>query len=95
MKILNLILSPLLVLGFIATSIAQNPGESFIPKDPKFDNLLTSENSVLLVIDFQEEMMGVVRNIEREVLTNNTQAIIKTAQVFGIPIIESFETDQE
>jgi len=89
MKILNLILSPLLVLGFIATSIAQNPGESFIPKDPKFDNLLTSENSVLLVIDFQEEMMGVVRNIEREVLTNNTQAIIKTAQVFGIPIIES------
>ena len=75
---------------FLATfSFGQNPGDNFIPKDPKFDNLLTSENTVLLVIDFQEEMMGMVRNIERNVLTNNTEAIIKTAQVFNIPIIES------
>ena len=65
------------------------PGSNFMPKDPKFDNLLTSENTVLLVIDFQEEMMGMVRNMERDILTNNTQAIIKTAQVFGIPIVES------
>lgn len=68
---------------------AQNPGDNFISKDAKSDNLLTSENTVLLVIDFQEEMMGVVKNMERDVLINNTQAIIKTAQVFGIPIIES------
>ena len=75
---------------FFALSVnAQNPGDNFIPKDPKFDNLLTSENTVLLVIDFQEEMLGMVRNIERNVLINNTQAIIKTAHVFNIPIIES------
>ncbi|WP_299551635.1 isochorismatase family protein [Seonamhaeicola sp.] len=79
-----------LLTTFFALSIyAQNPGDSFIPKDPKFDNLLTSENTVLLVIDFQEEMLGMVRNMERDVLINNTQAMIKTAQVFNIPIIES------
>jgi nicotinamidase-related amidase len=84
----------MLTLGFLAVLctlnvLAQNPGDNFIPKDPKFDNLMTSENTVLLVIDFQEEMMGMVRNIDRAILTNNTRAIIKTAQVFDIPIIES------
>lgn len=88
MNPLKLFVSTMLIM--LATLvIGQNPGEHFIPKDPKFDNLLTAENTVLLVIDFQEEMMGMVRNIDRHILTNNTQAIIKTAQVFGIPVIES------
>ncbi|MEM7371158.1 MAG: isochorismatase family protein [Bacteroidota bacterium] len=64
-------------------------GEQFIAKDPKTDNLLTSENTVLLVIDWQEEMLGMVRNMDKELLTNNIQAMIKTANVFGIPVIES------
>jgi nicotinamidase-related amidase len=89
MKNLKLVLSFAILLGLYSMSIAQSPGDDFIPKDPKFDNLLTAQNSVLLVIDFQEEMMGVVKNMDRAILTNNTQAIIKTAQVFGIPIIES------
>ncbi len=65
------------------------PGSNYLPKDPKTDNLLTSENTILLVIDFQEEMMGSVRNIEREVLTSNIQAMLKTADIFGIPVVES------
>lgn len=73
----------------ITASAQSKPGANFVPKDAKTDNLLTAENSVLLVIDFQEEMLGTVKNMERDVLINNTQAIIKTAQVFGIPIIES------
>lgn len=89
MKNLKSILVTFLILGFITTSFAQKTGSNFIPKDPKFDNLLTAENTVLLVIDFQEEMMGMVRNIDRAVLTNNTQAMIKTAKIFGIPVIES------
>lgn len=76
-------------LALTFSTYAQNPGANFIPKNPKTDNLLTSENSVLLVIDFQEEMMGMVRNIDREVLINNIRAMIKTANVFGIPVIES------
>ena len=83
------ILTGVLIAIISGNVLAQNPGANFIPKDPKFDNLLTSENTVLLVIDFQEEMMGVVKNIDREILTNNTKAMIKTAQVFNIPIIES------
>lgn len=88
-KMMKSLAAVVLAVLFTAGAFAQKPGDNFIPKDPKFDNLLTSENTVLLVIDFQEEMMGMVRNIDREVLVNNTQAIIKTAQVFGIPIIES------
>ena len=64
-------------------------GSDFMPKDPKRDNLLTSENTVLLVIDWQQEMLGMVKNIDQDVLTNNIQAMIKTANVFGIPVVES------
>lgn len=64
-------------------------GKNFVAKDAKTDNLLTSENSILLVIDWQDEMLGMVRNIDKDVLTNNIQAMIKTANVFGIPVVES------
>lgn len=40
-------------------------GENFVPKDPKTDNLLTAENTVLLVIDWQDEMLGMVKNIDQ------------------------------
>lgn len=65
------------------------PGANFIAKDPKTDNLLTSENCVVLVIDWQDEMLGMVRNIDKAVLTNNIQAMIKTANVFDIPVFET------
>lgn len=68
---------------------SQKVGDNYIPKDAKKDNLLTSENSILLVIDWQDEMLGMVRNIDKEVLTNNIQAMIKTANVFDIPVVES------
>ncbi|MEE9213721.1 MAG: hypothetical protein V3U54_02865 [Thermodesulfobacteriota bacterium] len=66
-----------------------NESGNFISKDLKTDNLLTSENTVLLVIDWQDEMLGTVRNIDKAVLTNNIQAIIKTANVFNVPVIGS------
>ena len=66
-----------------------SPGDKFMPKDPKTDNLLTSENTVLLVIDWQDEMLGMVKNIDQAVLTNNIQAMIKTANVFDIPVVET------
>ncbi len=64
-------------------------GDQFIPRNPKKDHLLTAENSVLLVIDWQDEMLGMVRNLDKAILTNNIQAMIKTANVFDIPVIES------
>jgi len=61
----------------------------FVEKDPKTDNLLTAENSVLLVIDMQDEMLGMVKNIDQDVLVNNTRAIVKTAKLFGVPVVET------
>lgn len=75
--------------GSRAKKARVNPARNFVAKNPKTDNLLTSENSVLLVIDWQEEMMGSVRNMPRKVLANNTKAMIKTARLFGIPIVET------
>lgn len=77
------------VLGSLTTAIGQEAGANFIAKDLKTDNLLTSENTLLLVIDWQEEMLSMVRNVDRDVLVNNIQAMIKTANVFDIPVIES------
>lgn len=71
------------------TSNSSAPGDNYLPKDPKTDNLLSSENTVLLVIDWQDEMLGMVRNVDKDVLTNNIQAMIKTANVFDIPVVES------
>ena len=42
-----------------------------------------------MVIDWQNEMLGSVKNIDQDILTSNVQAIIKTANVFDIPVIES------
>jgi len=76
-------------LGNQASVAAPAVGADFIEKDAKTDNLLTSENTVLMVIDFQNEMLGTVKNIDQDVLVNNTRAMIKTAKVFGIPVVES------
>jgi nicotinamidase-related amidase len=88
------IVMALIFLGVIKNTSAQeatktNPAANFVEKNAQKDNLLTSENTVLLVIDWQDEMLGMVRNIDKDVLTNNIQAIIKTATVFDIPVIES------
>lgn len=97
MKKVNLIVTAIAFVALLfnySNSTAQskksvNPAANFIPKNPKTDNLLTSENTVLLVIDWQNEMLGMVKNIDQKVLTNNIQAMIKTANVFNIPVIES------
>ncbi len=99
MKTTKLIIAGSLLIGIVTmaftnSNIQPTPqkgeiGDQFIPRNPKKDHLLTSENSVLLVIDWQDEMLGMVRNIDKDILTNNIQAIIKTANVFDIPVIES------
>lgn len=65
------------------------PGANFLPRDPKTDHLLTSENTILLAIDWQQEMLGTVENIDQDILTSNIQAMIKTANVFDIPVVET------
>ena len=77
---------------FLATStfsFAQSADANFVPKNPVTDNLLTSENTVLLVIDWQQDLINVVQNIDQEIMMNNIEAMVRTADLFDIPIIET------
>ncbi len=80
---------------FLATTISttvnaqSKPDANFVAKDAKTDNLLTGENSVLLVIDWQQDLINVVKNIDQDVMINNVQAIVKTANLFSVPVIET------
>lgn len=68
---------------------SQNPADNFVPKDPETDNLLTSENTVLLLIDWQQDLIDVVQNIDQKIMLNNLQGMIKTANLFDVPVIET------
>ncbi|MFP6594744.1 MAG: hypothetical protein VB860_07210 [Dehalococcoidia bacterium] len=58
-------------------------------RNPLTDHLLTPENSVLIVIDYQQEMLDNVRSIDQERLTNNVVGLVKIAKAFGVPTIFS------
>ena len=83
----------LLFVFFITMSIspilAQAPDANFVPKNEIADNLMTGDNTVLLVIDWQPDLIDVVKNIDKEVMVNNIQGMIKTAILFDVPVIET------
>lgn len=49
--------------------------------------ILTPENSVLLLIDFQPQMAFGVMNIDRQTLKNNAVGLAKAAHLFQVPTI--------
>lgn len=56
--------------------------------------LLTPENSILLMIDFQPQMAFGVASIDRQTLKNNVIGLAKSAKLFKVPtIITSVETE--
>lgn len=56
--------------------------------------LLTPDNSVLLMIDYQPQMAFGVSNIDRQSLKNNFIGLAKSASLFKVPtIITSVETE--
>jgi nicotinamidase-related amidase len=56
--------------------------------------LLTPDNSVLLMIDYQPQMAFGVANIDRQTLKNNVIGLAKSASLFKVPtIITSVETE--
>ncbi|MBD1853271.1 hydrolase [Leptolyngbya sp. FACHB-711] len=50
-------------------------------------SLLTPENSTVIFIDHQPQMMFGVTNIDRQTLINNTVGLAKAAKVFNVPTI--------
>lgn len=86
----NFILFATLILSMFTTqAFAQSPDANYVPKNSIADNLLTGDNTVLIVIDWQPDLIDVVQNIDKEVMVNNIEGMVKTANLFGVPVIET------
>ena len=55
--------------------------------DIKKGGLLTPQNSVLMMIDYQPQMFFGVQSIDRQLLINNIVGLSKAAKVFHVPTI--------
>lgn len=58
-------------------------------RDPRTDWLLTSQNAVLALIDYQPEQYAGVRSVEREELLAHVTMLGRTATVFELPVVLS------
>ena len=58
-------------------------------RDPVADRLITPENSVLAVIDYQPSQIQAVRSIDPDLLLKNVITTVKVAKLFALPIIHS------
>jgi nicotinamidase-related amidase len=62
---------------------------SSVIRDPLGDHLITPENAVLAVIDYQPSQFATVRSMDTDLLLKNISTTVKTANAFGVPIIHS------
>jgi nicotinamidase-related amidase len=58
-------------------------------RDPRIDHLLTPENCVLAIIDFQPIQVQSVKSMPHDELVDNAVRVSRTAVAFGVPIVLS------
>ncbi len=58
-------------------------------RDPLADHLITPQNSVLLLIDYQPAQVGSIRSMDRELLVKNAVSTVRTIKAFGVPVVHS------
>jgi nicotinamidase-related amidase len=58
-------------------------------RDPVKDNLLTPQNSALIIIDYQPIQVTSVASMDRRMLVQNIVAVAKLAKLFQLPIVLS------
>jgi nicotinamidase-related amidase len=58
-------------------------------RDQLADHLITPRNAALIVIDYQPSQFTVIRSMDPELLLENIVSTVKTANLFGLPIIHS------
>lgn len=58
-------------------------------RNPKTDHLITPENSVLIIIDYQPVQVSSIRSMPQDELVFNIVGIAKAAMNYGVPIIHS------
>ncbi|WP_086350613.1 hydrolase [Candidatus Enterococcus clewellii] len=62
---------------------------SFEPRNSAEDELLSPENSVLVVIDYQPTQINSINSMDRHELITNITSVVKLAKGFKVPIILS------
>jgi nicotinamidase-related amidase len=58
-------------------------------RDPKKDDLLTPQNSALIVIDYQPVQVNSIASMDRQLLVDHIVGVSKAAVVYGLPIVHS------
>lgn len=58
-------------------------------RNPHADNLLSPENSALIIIDYQPIQVSSIRSMPREELVFNITGVAKAAINYGLPIVHS------
>jgi nicotinamidase-related amidase len=53
------------------------------------DHLLTPQNSVLIIIDYQPVQVSSIASMDRRDLVDNIVAVARTARLYGLPIVLS------
>src|SRR5258708_2045103 len=58
-------------------------------RDPKTDDLLTPQNSALVIIDYQPLQVNSIASMDRNLLVKHIVAVAKTGVGFRLPIVHS------
>ena len=58
-------------------------------RDPVKDQLLTPQNSALLIIDYQPVQVNSIASMDRQKLIDNIVGVAKAGRAFGLPIVHS------
>jgi nicotinamidase-related amidase len=58
-------------------------------RDPLSDQLLTPQNSALIVIDYQPSQVHTVTSIDHQLLTDNIVSVARLAKLYDLPIVLS------
>src|SRR5918999_81492 len=65
------------------------PNGSISADGPTVHSLLTTDNCVVALIDYQPQMLFGVANFDRQTVINNVVGLAKAAQVFDVPVVLS------
>ena len=58
-------------------------------RDPIADRLLTPQNAMLMVIDYQPTQVNSIKSMDHDALVEHVVTVIRTARAFGLPIVHS------
>ena len=58
-------------------------------RDPLADHLITPQNAVFVLIDYQPEQLAAVRSMDHELLLKNAVSTVKTVKTFDVPVVHS------